>query len=47
MNAVIDTNVWVSGLLSLSGTPSRILDAYLKRRFTLCICQLKIPPHGH
>ena len=35
MNAVIDTNVWVSGLLSLSGTPSRILDAYLKRRFTL------------
>ncbi|ADG07587.1 putative toxin-antitoxin system toxin component, PIN family [Kyrpidia tusciae] len=33
MKAVIDTNIWVSGLISASGVPSRVIDAYRFRRF--------------
>ena len=34
-NAVIDTNVLVSGLLSANGTPARIIDAFKERQFYL------------
>ncbi|ADG07557.1 putative toxin-antitoxin system toxin component, PIN family [Kyrpidia tusciae] len=33
MKAVIDTNSWVSGLISASGVPPRVIDAYRFRRF--------------
>ncbi|AUW94111.1 putative toxin-antitoxin system toxin component, PIN family [Sulfobacillus thermotolerans] len=35
MNAVIDTNVWVSGLIYRNGMPARVLDAYRDLRFTV------------
>ena len=35
MNAVIDTNVWVSGLINRYGWPARVLDAYRDLRFTV------------
>ena len=35
MNAVIDTNVWVSGLINRNGMPARVLDAYRDLRFTV------------
>ena len=34
MNAVIDTTVWVSGLINRNGMPARVLDAYRVMRFT-------------
>ncbi len=35
MNAVMDTNVWVSGLINRNGMPARVLDAYRDLRFTV------------
>ena len=35
MNAVIDTNVWISGLINRNGMPARVLDAYRDLRFTV------------
>ena len=35
MNAVIDTNVWVSGLINRNGMPARVLHAYRDLRFTV------------
>lgn len=35
MNAVIDTNVWVSGLINRNGMSARVLDAYRDLRFTV------------
>ena len=33
MRVVVDTNVWVSGLVFPDGTPGRLLDALRRRRF--------------
>lgn len=35
MRVILDTNVLLSGLISPSGTPSRLIEAWLDRRFTL------------
>jgi len=35
LNAVIDTNVLVSGLLSENGNPARIINAFKERQFNL------------
>lgn len=37
MRAVIDTNVWVSALLTPTGPPARVLAAYRAARFSLII----------
>ena len=39
MNVVIDTNVWVSGLINRNGMPARVLDAYRDLRFTVVISE--------
>jgi putative PIN family toxin of toxin-antitoxin system len=36
MKAVLDTNVYVSGLISPTSPPDRILDDFRSRRFTAC-----------
>ena len=35
INAVLDTNILVSGLLTMHGNPSRIINAFKDRRFNL------------
>ncbi len=35
VRAVLDINILISGLVSESGAPRRILDAWLEERFTL------------
>lgn len=35
MRVVLDTNIWLSGLMSPSGAPGRLLDAWLENRFIL------------
>jgi putative PIN family toxin of toxin-antitoxin system len=35
VRAVVDANVWVSGILSRSGSCARIVDAFVEGRFTL------------
>ncbi|QKS00428.1 putative toxin-antitoxin system toxin component, PIN family [Sphingomonas sp. CL5.1] len=35
MRVILDTNVLLSGLISPSGGPSRLIDAWLDHRFTL------------
>lgn len=35
MRVVLDTNILLSGLISPSGTPARLIEAWLDRRFTL------------
>lgn len=35
LRAVIDTNVWISGLLTRSGPPARVREAFQAGRFTL------------
>lgn len=35
MRAILDTNILLSGLISPSGIPARVIDAWLNRRFTL------------
>lgn len=35
MRVILDTNVLLSGLISPSGTPARLIEAWLDRRFTL------------
>jgi putative PIN family toxin of toxin-antitoxin system len=37
MRVVLDANVFISGLISKLGPPGQILDAWLDRKFTLCI----------
>ena len=37
MIAVVDTNVWVSGLINRHGTPARVLDAYRDQQFTTVV----------
>lgn len=37
ISAVLDTNVWVNGLMSEEETPCQILDAWLERRYNLVI----------
>lgn len=37
VRAVVDTNLWISGLLSRSGAPAQLRTAYLQRRFTVVI----------
>lgn len=39
MRIVLDANVLVSGLLSPNGTPGQILDAWLSKRFDLCLSE--------
>jgi hypothetical protein len=35
VRVILDTNILVSGLISKSGTPAQLIDAWLDRRFTL------------
>lgn len=35
LRAVLDTNVFVSGIKSQKASPSQILDAWMKKRFTI------------
>lgn len=35
MRVILDTNILLSGLLSPSGIPARLIDAWLDRRFVL------------
>jgi putative PIN family toxin of toxin-antitoxin system len=35
VRVILDTNILLSGLLSPSGIPARLVDAWLDRRFTL------------
>ena len=35
MRVILDTNILLSGLISLTGTPARLVEAWLDRRFTL------------
>lgn len=35
MRAVVDTNIWVSAIISPKGAPARVLQAYRDSRFTL------------
>ncbi|MEI8147342.1 MAG: putative toxin-antitoxin system toxin component, PIN family [Alphaproteobacteria bacterium] len=35
MRVILDTNILLSGLLSPSGTPAQLVDAWLDRRFML------------
>lgn|SRR5487761_2014041 len=35
MRVVLDTNILISGLMSPTGTPGRLIDAWLKDRYTL------------
>ena len=37
MQAVLDANVFISGLLSKEGPPGQILDAWLEGKFSLVI----------
>ena len=39
MRVVLDANVLVSGLLSPNGPPGQILDAWLSKRFDLCLVE--------
>lgn len=39
MKVVIDTNVWVSGLINRTGTPARVLDAYREHQFTVVLSE--------
>lgn len=36
LKSVVDTNVFVSSLLSRSGAPAQIIDAWREKRFLLC-----------
>jgi len=38
LNAVIDTNVLVSGLLTAQGNPAQIIDSFCDRKFNLLYC---------
>ena len=38
MRVLLDTNVVVSGLLTRGGHPSRIVDLWVERRFTVVVC---------
>lgn len=35
MRVILDTNILLSGLISPSGIPARLIDAWLDRKFTL------------
>lgn len=35
MRVILDTNILLSGLITPNGTPARLIDAWLDRRFTL------------
>jgi putative PIN family toxin of toxin-antitoxin system len=35
VRVILDTNILLSGLISPSGTPARLVEAWLDRRFTL------------
>lgn len=36
MRVVLDTNIFISALVSTTGTPSRLVDAWIDGAFTLC-----------
>ncbi len=38
MRVILDTNILLSALLSSSGTPAKLLDAWERKRFTLVAC---------
>lgn len=42
MRVILDTNVLLSGLISPSGTPSRLIEAWLDHRFTLISHRLQL-----
>ena len=35
LRVVLDTNIWISGLLAASGPPRKLIDSWLKGEFTL------------
>jgi uncharacterized protein len=42
MRAVLDTNIFISALVSTSGAPSRLVDAWIDGEFTLCSHALQL-----
>ena len=42
MRAVLDTNIFISALVSTSGAPSRLVDAWIDGDFTLCSHALQL-----
>ncbi len=42
IRVVLDANVLISGLLSKEGPPGQILDAWLSRKYQLCMSSLII-----
>jgi uncharacterized protein len=42
MRVILDTNVLLSALLSPTGAPAKLLDAWERRRFTLVACDALI-----
>ncbi len=42
MRVILDTNVLLSGLISPSGTPALLIEAWLDRRFTLVSHSLQL-----
>jgi uncharacterized protein len=42
MRAVLDTNIFISALVSPSGAPSRLVDAWIDGEFTLCSHALQL-----
>ena len=39
MRVILDTNILLSALLSASGAPAKLLDAWERKRFTLVACE--------
>src|SRR3712207_1766290 len=39
LRVVVDSNLFVSGLISPSGRPSKLLDAWYRRRFALVLSE--------
>ena len=42
MRAVLDTNIFISALVSTTGAPSRLVDAWIDGEFTLCSHPLQL-----
>ena len=47
MRAILDTNILLSGLISGNGTPARLIEAWLDRRFVLISHALQIEEIRH
>lgn len=42
MRVILDTNILLSGIISPGGTPARLIEAWLDRRFTLISHELQL-----